>query len=529
MEEEGRRRLAVRAGDPHNLELARRFAEEEDGSLGHRLPHVGHDELRDFNVEPPFDDERGRPGLDRVGREVVPVGRGAADAEEESPGRDRTRVVGEVANLDGSLIDDLGRPERRDEALQVHRRGGYRPPSTCPHVPPRGREAPKSRYRVGCAVSATCSRQIREFRGCETSDVLTASLPTELERALADATRGRGSARVSVDLTRRYRDPATPSGPVARSPEEVRAYAAARLPATYAAARIAVDEVRSRLPSFEPASLLDLGAGPGTAAWAAAAAWPSLANVTNVEPEPEMRRLGADLARSAPSRALADADWFAHSLPRGIPPGRFDLVTLSYVLGEIDDHGRIATVECAWDAAAHALVVVEPGTPGGYARVLEARDRLIELGAAIVAPCPHDRACPLAGTGDWCHFAVRLARTRAHREAKDAQLGHEDEKFSDVVAPARARRRLPRESCATRRSGAATSCSTLRATARGRRRSRSARASATGAYGRLRGGGLSATDAVSRSWWSSRSRARRAGSRGTGGRALRSQRTPALR
>jgi ribosomal protein RSM22 (predicted rRNA methylase) len=270
--------------------------------------------------------------------------------------------------------------------------------------------------------------------------MLTASLPPELERALADATRGRGSPRASADLTRRYRDTTQPPGPVARSPDDVGAYAVARLPATYAAIRVALDELRSRLPSFEPASLLDLGAGPGTAAWAADAAWPSLAHVTNVEPEAEMRRLGIEVARSAPSHAVAEADWLARSLPSGIPSARFDLVTLSYVLGEIDECDRPATVERAWDAAAHALVVVEPGTPAGYERMLHARDRLIELGATIGAPCPHDRACPLAGTGDWCHFAVRLARTRAHREAKDAQLGHEDEKFSYVVA---ARTRAP--------------------------------------------------------------------------------------
>src|SRR3954469_24396692 len=138
--------------------------------------------------------------------------------------------------------------------------------------------------------------------------MLNASLPPELEQALADAARGRGSARASADLTRRYRDATVPSGPVARSPDDVGAYAVARLPATYAAIRVALDELRSRLPSFEPAGLLDLGAGPGTVAWAAAAAWPGLANVTSIEPEPEMRRLGVDLALSAPSPALAGAE-----------------------------------------------------------------------------------------------------------------------------------------------------------------------------------------------------------------------------
>ena len=86
-------------------------------------------------------------------------------------------------------------------------------------------------------------------------------------------------------------------------------------------------------------------------------------------------------------------------------------------------------VEALWSACEGVLVLVEPGTPDGFARILEARTLLARLGARIAAPCPGDYACPIQAP-DWCHFAVRLPRLRAHLRAKGASVPFEDEKFS---------------------------------------------------------------------------------------------------
>jgi ribosomal protein RSM22 (predicted rRNA methylase) len=263
--------------------------------------------------------------------------------------------------------------------------------------------------------------------------VLTAPLPRALEQAIEERVGSGGAlAATRADLTRRYRDTAR-TGPVARSREDVLAYAAARLPATYAAMRIALGELALRAPSFAPVTQLDLGAGPGAAVWAARDVWPSLERAVAVEPEHAMAELGRELAPDG-------VEWIAGSV---LPEATFDLVTLGYVLNEVPNADEV--IDRAWAAAGEVLVVVEPGTPAGYRLVLAARDRLIAADAHIAAPCPHARECPLAGTDDWCHFAVRVARSKAHRRAKGAHLAHEDEKFSYVAVT-----RTPAEPAAAR-------------------------------------------------------------------------------
>jgi len=78
------------------------------------------------------------------------------------------------------------------------------------------------------------------------------------------------------------------------------------------------------------------------------------------------------------------------------------------------------------------LVLIEPGTPDGFKRILLARQHLLRAGAVVVAPCTHHAVCPLAGA-DWCHFKERVQRSRAHMHAKSASVPFEDEAFSYLV------------------------------------------------------------------------------------------------
>lgn len=252
---------------------------------------------------------------------------------------------------------------------------------------------------------------------------MTPELREAVERELAGRP-GAGLRASASSLSGHYR-----GGGRSDAAIDLDAYLAVRLPATFAAVRQVLHEVQAARPEFAPRSLLDAGSGPGTASWAAAAAWPHLRRFTLLDSNPVFLGLAARLASESPQSALRAADFRTGEIDSPEPGKGADLVIASYALAEIPDRRQEAAVAALWAAAGSMLVLVEPGTPAGFARLRSARRGLLQAGAVPVAPCTHGAACPVTGN-DWCHFSVRLARSRAHMHAKHASLPFEDEKFA---------------------------------------------------------------------------------------------------
>src|SRR5438874_640977 len=251
------------------------------------------------------------------------------------------------------------------------------------------------------------------------------SLPTELRAAL-DArlqglSRGELAAR-AASISKTYRNGGG-SGAI-RSEADALAYALARMPATYAAVTASLNALIEIRPDLAPTSLLDVGAGPGTATWAAAEAFPSLRDFTLLDSNDALRTLALDLVSD--SFRLRDVSYERGEARATLTKAdAADLVVASYMIGEIGDAEQRALAELMWEKTRDTLLVVEPGTPAGYARIIALRERLITLGAHVAAPCPHDGKCPLQ-TPDWCHFTQRLQRSRAHKQVKGVELPFED-------------------------------------------------------------------------------------------------------
>jgi ribosomal protein RSM22 (predicted rRNA methylase) len=144
------------------------------------------------------------------------------------------------------------------------------------------------------------------------------------------------------------------------------------------------------------------------------------------------RKIGEHLASEG--GLTVNTTWLAGDAT--IEPGALpaaDLVSVAYVLDEIAPVSRPKLISRLWAVATDTLIVIEPGTPAGWQRIVEVRGQLIEAGAHVLAPCPHDAPCPLAAP-DWCHFSRRVARSRLHRLTKEADVPWEDEKFIFVAA-----------------------------------------------------------------------------------------------
>jgi ribosomal protein RSM22 (predicted rRNA methylase) len=264
------------------------------------------------------------------------------------------------------------------------------------------------------------------------SEMVPPSLPAELQAALSSRLEGlsrQHAAQRAARISQTYREGGTSGG--IRSEIDAMAYALARMPATYAAVTAALNALCELRPDFAPRTLLDIGAGPGTAGWAAVEAFASLTSFALVDDNDSLRTLALDLMRG--SIRLGGADYLkgdACGLVTAAEPA--DLVIASYMIGELDERERTELAALAWHKTRDTLLIIEPGTPEGYQRIIAFRAHLIDAGAHVAAPCPHDRNCPLTSP-DWCHFTQRLPRSRAHKEIKGVDLPFEDEKFAYVA------------------------------------------------------------------------------------------------
>ena len=222
---------------------------------------------------------------------------------------------------------------------------------------------------------------------------------------------------------------------------EREAYVQARMPATRAAIASSLKNIDTL--SMPPImSCLDVGCGPGTGTLALKDWMDTFTDASCHFTLLDQDRAILDYARAQCTDAgmdLSHLSFIQSNIITGTLP-QADLVLLSYVLGEMERADQLRTLMRAFDAAVHFLVLVHPGTQSLFDDLCVWRNKLVEWGGFIVAPCPGHGVCPLSLTPDqgkhptsWCHFKTRIARTRELKYLKNATLNFEDEPFNYLI------------------------------------------------------------------------------------------------
>lgn len=224
-------------------------------------------------------------------------------------------------------------------------------------------------------------------------------------------------------------------------PRESVAYAAGVLPSTYAAAKNVMTEISKRMSDFKPRTMLDFGTGPGTAIWAAKEVF-GLEKCTGVDLSEDMLRVAERLEASIKTDDSKPVE-FKRYLAIDNKASKPDLVVSSFTLGDIASAAlQKSTVEQLWALTGDVLVLIDRGTPIGFSNIARARQQILDMedsDAHVVAPCPHDKPCPLMYSPQakpnniWCHFSQRVQRPSFLMKTKHSKFNTEDSKYSYVV------------------------------------------------------------------------------------------------
>lgn len=237
-------------------------------------------------------------------------------------------------------------------------------------------------------------------------------------------------AAVSAKISNNYHSSNKTSQRLISDELQALVYAAVRMPATYAAVRSALEK-SLMYNDINIDTVIDVGAGTGAASLAAADMF-ALGHLSLIEREGCMRKCGMEIFSAMQSEITVKAQWYDEDILNDNADRHADLVMSSYMINEIKLQDRENVFDRLWNMADKMLLIVEPGTKEGFEVISHAREYFLAGGLHIAAPCTHENKCGL-DKDDWCHFSVRVARSRIHKLIKEADVPYEDEKFSYIA------------------------------------------------------------------------------------------------
>lgn len=195
------------------------------------------------------------------------------------------------------------------------------------------------------------------------------------------------------------------------------AYAQARMPATYNVIRYVLEKFENKGESFS--EVLDVGAGVGTLK---IALQDCEIDYEAVEKSDSMRKIFREL--NSDKVKIYEEDFQKFFCKK-----KYQAVFASYFVNEMKDKNK--ALKKIFSLAEQYVFIIEPGTPNGFKNIIAAKNLANQLGWYPLLPCASIE-CNLKA-GDWCHFSIRVPRTKLHTNLKNATLPYEDEKFCYVI------------------------------------------------------------------------------------------------
>ena len=248
------------------------------------------------------------------------------------------------------------------------------------------------------------------------------NLPLDLKlqlESLLDGYSLKELKNIASSITEQYKNGSGKGNDLISSELASKVYAVYRLPATYSAFGEALKHTLE-LYDQNIDSVIDVGAGSGSASLAVSHLLPNIKNFTLLERNKYMMEIG---------KTLHNFNYINYDLSRDNLDIKAELVMSSYVLNELDQNSRINAINKMWNMTNKMMLIVEPGTPEGFSLIREIRDYLISIGAYVIAPCTHVGIC----LNTWCHFSTRVSRSKLHKDLKGGDAPYEDEKYSYIA------------------------------------------------------------------------------------------------
>jgi ribosomal protein RSM22 (predicted rRNA methylase) len=237
--------------------------------------------------------------------------------------------------------------------------------------------------------------------------------------------------KTQTEMTEKYKNRSGRSVSLIDSNVDSSFYAISRMPATFSVIYDLANELLNQNLIKEVLSIADFGSGTGAGYFALSELFDG-ADISLFERDLNMIKtfeLLTDKKVTVNQFDLLSKNENANENSNGNANQEsqtFDLCLSSYVLSEMTEIDRNFAFKKLAQKTNKYLLLIDTGTPQTYTNFMKLKQNAENLGLKLVAPCMSND-CPLEN--DYCQFYSRVGRPAVLRQAKQAAMSYEDEKY----------------------------------------------------------------------------------------------------